>query len=86
MNHIFPMQAVIAAVSEKYGCSPEDVIGPSRKRKLVLARQEAAWIIRDTMPEKSLNQIGRALGNRDHTTIIHGIRQHAKRNGGSRDG
>lgn len=33
-------------------------------------KQEGRW---------SLPQIGRLLGNRDHTTIIHGVRQHEKR-------
>jgi chromosomal replication initiator protein len=46
--------------------------------ELVHARQEAMYRLR-TEKNLSLSAIGRELGKRDHTTVIHGIKQHKKR-------
>jgi chromosomal replication initiation ATPase DnaA len=41
---------------------------------VVDARNEAAWLLRKL--DWSLPAIGRFLGGKHHTTIMHGIRQH----------
>ena len=46
------------------------LIGQSRQRHIVQARQAVAWALRQTHPELSLASIGDLLGGRDHTTII----------------
>lgn len=56
--------------------------GPRRFRPLVRARQEFMFLAR-AAERWSYPQIGRWLGGRDHTTIIHGMRAHAKRVGTS---
>lgn len=45
----------------------------SRRRELARARQYVAWAVREHCPEASYPAIGRLLGGRDHTTIMHGI-------------
>jgi chromosomal replication initiator protein len=36
------------------------------------------WLLK-SMTSLSLPQIGRALGGRDHTTVMHGVRKHESR-------
>jgi chromosomal replication initiator protein len=46
------------------------LMGQSRQRHIVQARQAVAWALRQTHPELSLAAIGDLLGGRDHTTIL----------------
>jgi len=65
---------IIQETAEKYGLEVIDLTGQSRKPRLVAARQEACYLLR--LAGYSFPQIGRFLGDRNHTTIIHGERQH----------
>ena len=60
------------------GVSLADLRSPSRQRAVAWPRQELMWALRCTAGW-SLPRIGRYLGGRDHTTVLHGIRAHAKR-------
>jgi len=57
-----------------------DILCSSRNRRIVYPRHEAMYRAA-VETHASYPQIGRDLGGRDHSTVIHGIRQHAKRNG-----
>ena len=50
----------------------EEIVGPKRNRAVALARQVAMYLVRELTP-MSLPQIGRELGDRDHTTVLYGI-------------
>ncbi|HYI24661.1 MAG TPA: chromosomal replication initiator protein DnaA [Thermomicrobiales bacterium] len=63
---------VIDAVTRYYNVTEQDLRGRQRKRDIVLPRQVAMYILR-AESDASLVDIGRSLGNRDHTTVIHGI-------------
>ncbi len=63
---------VIDAVARYFGVSEQDLGGRQRRREIVLPRQVAMFILR-TESDTSLVDIGRALGGRDHTTVMHGI-------------
>lgn len=63
---------VIAAVTRFYNISEQDLRGRQRKRDIVLPRHVAMYILR-AESDASLVDIGRSLGNRDHTTVLHGI-------------
>jgi chromosomal replication initiation ATPase DnaA len=56
---------------------PGDVPG-ARAFAIAHPRQEAMWRMRQA-GKWSLPQIGRFLGERDHTTVLSGIRAHQKR-------
>lgn len=71
-------QTLIAHVAEAFDLTIADLTGPSRMRHIVLARQAAAWVLRRASP-LSLEEIGRLLGGRDHTTIGYSIAQVAQR-------
>lgn len=67
-------------VCEKHQITLSELIGPDRKRMFAWPRQEAMWRCR-TETNMSHGEIGRRFGDRDHTTVIHGVRAHAKRTG-----
>lgn len=75
-----PKMAVIALrVAAKWGLTLEVLKGQSRRRSVAWARQEAMYEMYATGLFSS-PQIGRFLGGRDHTTVLHGCRRHAARN------
>lgn len=68
-----PAHRHILARSRELGFSYAELVGPSQKRDLALARQ-ILWVeIRDTFG-KSFPEIG-AIFNRDHTTVLYGYRK-----------
>jgi hypothetical protein len=71
---------IIRAVAEAHAISINDLLCDSHSRPLVLARHEAAYEMAQ-LTRLSLVQIGRALGGRDHTTIMNALCKHAQRNG-----
>ncbi|MBX7200322.1 MAG: hypothetical protein K1X51_13225 [Rhodospirillaceae bacterium] len=71
---------IIAVVAKDTGMTVAMLVGDRRSRPIVAARHLAYWrVARET--GASLAAIGRAFGDRDHTTIIHGIRKHEQRCG-----
>jgi len=63
---------IITLVAERYSLSRDDIFGHSKNRHLITARREIAYAMRVQL-KMSYPQIGNYL-NRDHTTIIHGLR------------
>lgn len=70
---------ILDLVCMKHGVGRRDILGPSHYYTICRVRYEFAWLLKFNMG-LSLTRIGQIL-NRDHTTILHGLRQHAKRNG-----
>lgn len=79
----FAAQRILRAVAIAHGLTVRDLTGPRRHKNLVRARHHAMWEIKQNTG-LSLPQIGRLLGGRDHTTVIHGLRQYEARTGSSR--
>ena len=79
LNHLVKTQesrritaeVIIESVANRYGVSESDITGKRRSREIAMPRQVAMYICRE-MTELSTTNIGRAFGNRDHTTILHG--------------
>ena len=61
-------------VAEHYNIRLSDMIGPKRVRTLARPRQVAMYLSKE-LTARSLPEIGRRFGGRDHTTIIHGVRK-----------
>ena len=61
-------------VAEHYNVRLSDLIGPKRQRTIARPRQVAMFLAKQ-MTTRSLPEIGRRFGGRDHTTIMHGIRK-----------
>ena len=61
-------------VSEHYNIRLSDMIGPKRLRTYARPRQIAMFLSKQ-LTSRSLPEIGRRLGGRDHTTVMHGVRR-----------
>jgi chromosomal replication initiator protein len=61
-------------VAEHYHIRLADLVGPKRLRSFARPRQVAMYLAK-TMTSRSLPDIGRRFGGRDHTTVIHGVRR-----------
>jgi hypothetical protein len=62
----------------RYGVSVTELASARRSRDVVRARHHLMWLLRQET-HWSLPHIGRFLGGRDHTTVMHGIRRHEAR-------
>ncbi|MGD0944266.1 MAG: chromosomal replication initiator protein DnaA [Acidimicrobiales bacterium] len=63
---------IIESSARHFGFSVDELIGPSRRRPLVIARQIAMYLFRE-LTDFSYPAIGREFGDRDHTTVIHAV-------------
>ncbi len=61
-------------VSEHYAIRLSDMIGPKRVRSIARPRQVAMYLAKH-MTTRSLPEIGRRFGGRDHTTVMHGVKR-----------
>jgi len=60
---------IYAEVSRKYNISKDDLAGPKRNKNIAFARHILIYLIRE-ITEMSYDNIGKLVGNRDHTTIL----------------
>ena len=63
---------IISVVAEHYHVTVAELCGNKSSSKIVMARQIAMYLCRE-MTTVPLALIGKCMGGRDHTTIIHGI-------------
>jgi hypothetical protein len=72
-----PARKILMEVADKHKMPVTAFRSPSRKMPFVKLRREACYRL-STELKFSLSQIGRLMGNQDHTTVLHSIRQHKK--------
>lgn len=65
-------EEIIRTVAVHFQVEVVAMSGRNRSKDIVLPRQIAMYLLREET-SASLADIGRALGGRDHTTVIHGI-------------
>ena len=68
---IVPPTELLLIVSDYFGVTSQALAGPARSSSLVLARHVAMFLLREDHG-CSLAEIGELLGNRDHSTVLHG--------------
>ena len=68
-------RAVVDFVAQRHGMTLERLCVSSHRRSLARPRQIAMYAIRQLCPLMSLPAIGRLLGGRDHTTVLHGVKK-----------
>ncbi len=61
---------IIGSICSFYKITKENLLGKSKKKELVQPRQICAYLMCEIM-SIPLESIGKAMGGRDHTTIIH---------------
>jgi chromosomal replication initiator protein len=62
------------AASEYFGLKQADLISERRNRAIARPRQAAMWLAKQ-LTTRSLPDIGRRFGGRDHTTVLHAVRR-----------
>ena len=63
---------IINIVAEHFGVRAEDITSKKRNSEFVEPRQVVMYLCR-SMTDTSYQSIGKILGKKDHTTIIHGV-------------
>ncbi len=61
-------------VARQFNVSKNDLLSNRRTRNIVRPRQIAMYLAK-TMTPRSLPEIGRRFGGRDHTTVLHAVRK-----------
>ena len=67
------MEDIVRKVSALFGISEKGLVGKSRKKEIVEARQTAMFLCRNIL-DSSLSSVGMYFGGRDHTTVMHAIK------------
>ena len=65
---------IIEVVAEHFGVNPDDITSKKRNSEFVLPRQISMYLCRK-LTDTSLSNIGKYLGKKDHTTVMHGIQK-----------
>lgn len=78
------MKDLLRETAEDHNLDYAALMGDSRKQRIAHARHDFMWRARqiknpDGSHRYTLPMIGRFLGGMDHTSIIHGVRAHARR-------
>jgi len=61
-------------VADHYNIRLSDLVGPKRTRCFARPRQVAMYLCKQ-LTSRSLPEIGRSFGGRDHTTVMHGVKR-----------
>ncbi|KKN79521.1 hypothetical protein LCGC14_0339800 [marine sediment metagenome] len=68
------VEDILKFVSRHYNVTRTDLLSARRTRTIVRPRQIAMYLAK-TMTPRSLPEIGRRFGGRDHTTVLHAVRK-----------
>ncbi len=68
------IKLIIKIVSQFYDVAAMEVMSDRRTANIVRPRQISMYLAK-TMTLKSLPEIGRRFGGRDHTTVLHAVRK-----------
>ena len=71
-SKVITPQLIIDTVCEQYVVKKEDIFSRKRNSEIVLPRQVIMYLCREHT-DASLEEIGRMLGKKDHTTVMSGI-------------
>jgi len=65
---------ILQVVGRHYNVSRADLLSPRRARSIVLPRQVGMYLAKKLTP-RSLPEIGKRFGGRDHSTVLHAVRK-----------
>ncbi len=65
---------ILNVVAEHFGVKPEDISSKKRNAEFVIPRQVVMYLCRE-LTDASYSNIGKLVGKKDHTTIIHGAKK-----------
>jgi chromosomal replication initiator protein len=65
---------ILKIVGRHYNVARTDLLSPRRARSIVMPRQIGMYLAKK-MTSRSLPEIGRRFGGRDHSTVLHAVRK-----------
>lgn len=65
---------IIATVADYYSLTPSQITGKIRTSQIAMARHIAMYLMR-TLLDDPFQKIGKALGGKDHATVINGVQK-----------
>jgi chromosomal replication initiator protein len=68
------MDSIVRAVADRFNLQPAQLRQKSNTRAIAYPRQIAMFLIKE-LTQASLPEIGRAFGNKHHTTVLHSIQK-----------
>jgi chromosomal replication initiator protein len=63
---------ILAAAAQEFGVEPAALTARDRRPRVATARQVAMYLARE-LTDHSLPEIGRGIGGRNHTTVLHAV-------------
>ena len=73
-GRVITVEEIQRQVANYYNLRASDLTSGRRSRNIAWARQIAMFLAKD-LTTKSLQDIGRIFGGRDHTTVLYGVRK-----------
>lgn len=68
------MDDILRTITKHFGVNRSELLSARRNRSIVRPRQIGMYLAKQ-LTSRSLPEIGRRFGNRDHTTVLHAIRK-----------
>jgi chromosomal replication initiator protein len=68
------IEDILKIVGRHYNVARSDLLSPRRSRSVVVPRQVGMYLAKKLTP-RSLPEIGRRFGGRDHSTVLHAVRK-----------
>ncbi len=68
------IEDILKVVGRHYNVAKADLLSPRRARTVVLPRQIGMYLAKK-LTSRSLPEIGRRFGGRDHSTVLHAVRK-----------
>ncbi len=75
---VFDLSVVLKIMAQKYEITVEDLLSPRRDRRFAWPRQILMYLLREKAKMR-FEQVGEAIGGRDHSTVMHAVDQVNKR-------
>ncbi len=73
-NQPVRIEDILRVVGRHYNVPKSDLLSPRRARSIVVPRQIGMYLAKKLTP-RSLPEIGRRFGGRDHSTVLHAVRK-----------
>jgi chromosomal replication initiator protein len=77
-KRVFDAELVLQVIAQEYKVTVDELKSPKRSRAIAWPRQMAMYLMREK-GGLCFEEIGAVLGGRDHSTVMHGVEQFARR-------
>ena len=78
INKKITIYDIMQKVAEKFEITPDDIKSSSRQAKITTPRFLVMYLARNLIRDMTMEEIGREIGNRDHSTVVNGVNKIAE--------